>query len=150
MPILVLKEKPGEWTSANVLPQKGVTDYTVLRLLQEIKILGYKRFIFKSDQEEAIIALKKRVQQEWGEDMMLEESPVGESQANGEAENAINMVKAKVRTMRLYLQSRYKTISGRCGEKMQCRLRGAVSAHSWARALSVTTQSEFRIRAISM
>ena len=39
-----------------------------------------------------------------------EESPVGESQANGEVEQAINRTKALVRTRRLSLQSRYNTV----------------------------------------
>ena len=40
--------------------------------------------------------------------MIVEESPVGEHQSNGEVENAIKSTQSQIRTMRLALQARYK------------------------------------------
>ena len=42
-------------------------------------------------------------------DIMPEESPVGEHKSNGEVENAAQIVQSQLRTLRLGLQSRYRT-----------------------------------------
>ena len=77
-----------------------------LKVMQELKVLGYKRLILRSDQEEAIMALKKRVQAEWGDEMMLEESPVGESQSNGVVEKAVQDIQGQFRTLKEGLEER--------------------------------------------
>ena len=60
----------------------------------------------QSDQERAIGALKHAVKNERPEDIMMEESPVGESQSNGIIERAIQEVEAQVRTIRLNVEER--------------------------------------------
>lgn len=96
------------YTSAHVMPQKGVHPYAVRRMAQNLDQLGHKKLNFKTDQEPAILALRAAVAVEATADCIIPEaSPVGESQANGEVEGAVRMIKAQVRTMRLSLQSRY-------------------------------------------
>ena len=51
MPILVMKEKPGGWITAHVMPEKGVRPYSVKRVNQTMKLLGHKKVILKTDQE---------------------------------------------------------------------------------------------------
>ena len=58
------------------------------------------------------MALRNAVKGDVAIDVIPEENPIGESQANGDVEGAIRMVKAQVRTMRLALQSLYNTVIG--------------------------------------
>ena len=46
-------------------------------------MLGYRKLIFKSDNEPAIKALKQAINNERQEEIIMEESPVGESASNG-------------------------------------------------------------------
>ena len=59
---------------------------------KEVNRLGHPELVMKSDGEPAIITLKQRVRQERPERIVLEESPVKDSQANGAIENAIKQV----------------------------------------------------------
>ena len=65
---------------------------------------GHRRTIFRSDSEAPILALKRAVgatlKSEHCEDVVMEESAVGDSSGNGSAELAVREVKAKVRTLR--------------------------------------------------
>ena len=63
--------------------------------------------MLKSDGEPAIISLKEAVKRESEIDMVLEESPVGEHQANGDIEGAIRQVQGQFRTMKDALETRY-------------------------------------------
>ena len=50
------------------------------------KILGYKDLIFKSDQEPALKKMLDKMAMLAGDKVVREESPVGESQSNGDVE----------------------------------------------------------------
>ena len=111
MPILVTKDllNCGTGTgmlSASVLVQKGVCAQATRRLSAEVGKLGHSELILKSDGEPAMVALKQRVKQERPERIVLEESPVTESQANGAVENAIRQVQGQIRTTKDCLESR--------------------------------------------
>ena len=67
--------------------------------MQDIKRLGHRRMLFKSDQEPSILALKEAVTEVMGIEVIPEESPVGESQSNGNIERAVRTVKGQIRTM---------------------------------------------------
>ena len=112
MPILVSVDRNTGKINANVVPSKGVNPYAVKRCGQNLQLLGYSRLVLKCDQEPSIMALRNAVKGDVAIDVVPENNPVGESQANGEVEGAIRMVKAQVRTMRLALQSRYNTVIG--------------------------------------
>ena len=94
---------------ANVFPAKGVNPPSVRKVVQNLEHLGHRKFNLKSDQENAILALKGAVKVACttAECIIPEESPVGESQANGEIEGAIKLIKGQIRTMKLSLQTRY-------------------------------------------
>ena len=108
MPILVIKDENTKRISAHVVPEKGRNAHAVKVLRHEIEILGYKKMILKSDQEPAIMALKESVKRERDEDIVMEESPVGESASNGSIENAVRNVQGQVRSMRDALETRYQ------------------------------------------
>ena len=95
--------------SASALVQKGVCPQAIKRLSSEVGKLGHPEMVLKSDGEPAIVALKQRVKQERPERIVLEESPVKESQANGAIENAIRQVQGQVRTIKDCLESRIGT-----------------------------------------
>ncbi len=86
MPILVMLDRNTGKVNANVVPAKGVNPYAVMRTAQNVKLLGYDKIVFKCDQEPAIVALRDAVKRELQMAVVPEESPVGESQSNGEVE----------------------------------------------------------------
>ena len=64
--------------------------------------------IVKEPAAREMIAAARR-ERPFGVEIMIEESPVGEPQSNGEVERAIQSVQEMMRTMKLALQSRYKS-----------------------------------------
>ena len=84
-------------------------------MLDIINNMGYCHFVFKSDQGPAVLALKeavtRRITAIKGEGVQIvpEVSLVGESQSNGDVENAAEQVQGQFRTIRSQLQSKYKT-----------------------------------------
>ena len=93
---------------AHMVPRKGPDEHAVARVAQDIKNFGYRKIIFKSDQEPAILALKDEVRRALDQDVIMEASPVGESQSNGRVENAVRRVKGQVRTRKEAPDYRYK------------------------------------------
>ena len=94
---------------ARVVPAKGVNQYAVQSLSNELSYLGHKEFILKSDGEPAIVALKEAIKAERQERIVLEKSPVGESRSNGAAENAVQQIQGQVRAIKHALESRLQT-----------------------------------------
>ena len=107
-PILASFERGVKWMSANVVPSKGVNGYAVQAAGREVDLAGLRRLVIKSDQEPALRDLLRVVKAERPEAIELqpEESPVGESQSNGEIERAIHTIQCQVRTLKLGLESR--------------------------------------------
>ena len=90
-----------------MVPRKGGDAYAITCLLREIeKVMGYKRIILKSDQEPAILDLKNKVKRLTKVDIMMEETPIGDSQAGGMFENAVKQTQAMARTYKLALEKR--------------------------------------------
>ena len=113
-PILVSVDRKTKMKFANVLKQKGVEHYAVERHARDlVDGLGYSKFVMKDDQEPAIKALREAVIRRVialkgdGVQVLPEESPVGESQSDGEVESAIKQVQGQIRTLRLHLQAHY-------------------------------------------
>eukprot|EP00972_Heterocapsa_arctica_P086248 12714216-Heterocapsa_arctica.AAC.1 len=60
MPILVIRDHRARWISSHVVPSKGIQRPWPARVLgRDLKLSGYGSFLFKSDQEESIRALKR-------------------------------------------------------------------------------------------
>jgi hypothetical protein len=57
-----------------------------------VERLGHKKIIMKSDREPAILACNEAVRRESDVEIVLEEVPVGDHQANGMAENAVKNI----------------------------------------------------------
>merc|ERR1711873_97560 len=98
---------------ARVVPAKGVQPYAVKSLSADIASLGYSEFVFKSDNEPSVVALKEVVKLERHERIVMEAAPVHESKSNGAIENAVQLVQGQSRSMKDCLESRL-------GSKMSC------------------------------
>ena len=108
MPILVMKDRKSKTIRARVVPAKGRQEYAIKRCSLDLKGLGHRKIILKSDGEPAIKALKDAVKGEGGIDIVPEESPGYDSKGNGEIEKAIQMVQDQFRSMKDALEARYQ------------------------------------------
>ena len=105
--LVVMKDSMSKAICANVVPRKGDHEYAVMRAVQDIRSLGYKRIILKSDQEPALLKLKEGIVRATDVEIVSEESPVGESQSNGDVEVTAGIVMGQARTMLRALEERY-------------------------------------------
>ncbi|CAK0865359.1 unnamed protein product, partial [Prorocentrum cordatum] len=104
-PLLIGKDSKQRWFHASVVPSKGTQNpWPTKSWSRRLASAGHKRFVFRSDGEAPLVALKTRIgaklKEEYGIETVPEESAVGDSQGNGLAEHAVREVKAKVRTVR--------------------------------------------------
>ena len=61
MPTLVMIDDKSDMAFSSVVPKKGVMPYAVMRIANDISLLGHPKVILKSDNEPAILALKEAV-----------------------------------------------------------------------------------------
>ena len=73
-------------------------------------LLGYNRMSFKEDQEPTLRVLMKNVKMLSGDRCILLETPVGDSQSNGDIEASIKQVQGLFRTMRNDMETNYNKI----------------------------------------
>ena len=102
-----MKDRDSKTIFADVVEAKGRgLGGTVENVVRNIASLGYKKVTLCSDQEPAILDLIEGIIAARKEPTIPQNSPVGESQANGLVERAFRSVKDQVRTLRLALQKR--------------------------------------------
>ena len=106
LPILVGRDMRSKHTWSTCVPCKGSDAWVVTEMVKLLDHLGYKRINFKSDQEPAILDLKKKVKAEWAGEIVTEESPVADSQSNGGIERAVQSVEGQVRVMKDALEAK--------------------------------------------
>ena len=92
------------------VPQKGVDleEWSVRESLKFLELLGYQKVIIKTDQEEALNAVIRKLRLYRGSDTqtMQEHNPVGSSQSNGATERRIQTIEGQIRTLRSAFESR--------------------------------------------
>ena len=82
LPMLAVKSHESRMTFAHVMERKGPVDSTTRRLVPDLDWLGLRRWVFKPDQELAILALKQAVRESMPTvEFVMEESPVEEHQS---------------------------------------------------------------------
>ena len=60
LPIIVTKDGGTKWVDAHVVQSKGIQhQYSVKALARDLEAAGYANFLYKSDNEPALIALKR-------------------------------------------------------------------------------------------
>ena len=70
--------------------------------------LGHTKMVLKSDQEPAILALKRAVARRLPRrEIIMEESPATGHQANGEAEAAVRELGKQIRVMKGFVEKKY-------------------------------------------
>ena len=89
---LCIRDHNSKWTRCFVVPRKGSHPYVVDETVRSLKQIGHSKFIFKTDNEPALLDLKdevvKRMRQD-GFEVIPEHPPVGESQSNGVVERVM-------------------------------------------------------------
>ena len=121
-PTLVIKEHRKKYMAARACPGKSTvqeeySDKIVEWTAEFLDSLGYPRIALKSDGENSMKALQRRVQQKrsmggrsekepGGGSTVLTNSKKGDSQSNGMAENAVQEIEGRVRTLKLHLEHR--------------------------------------------
>ena len=112
--VLVVKDTKSRALFAHAVRRKGADDegYAVARLVEDIKWLGYKKVILKTDCERAILRLMQqalraiKTDAEGPEEASFESPPAYDPRANGSIENAVKVVKGVLRTVKLCLEAR--------------------------------------------
>ena len=106
-PTIVMRCHRSKVTFAHVCKSKGASDtWVVKKLAKDIDSLGYGAVILRADGEPAIVQLQEAIKDNRTARTKCENSPVGDSRANGVAEKANQEVAAQVRVMKLALQKR--------------------------------------------
>ena len=103
-PVLVMVDTDTGMVFAHVVKRKGADPEVLEMILADIEVLGHRRIIFKSDQENPAKALQRELAARRPE-MKLENSPKYHSSANGAVENAIQRVIGLTRVMKDALES---------------------------------------------
>ena len=114
-PVLVMHDSVTKSIFAHLIPAKGV-DFTscekvVKMIVKDLDTLGYRKVVFRCDNEPAILSLLRAVKLAWSGDVVQETSAEGEPQSNGAAESSVNVVKGHVRSVKLAVEST-------CGEEV--------------------------------
>ena len=108
-PFLVVTDRRTKSLAASALPNKKVKTLSNVRFFGNfLKSLGYPKVVNKSDGEPALMALKTEAAKHAGIEAVPKESPAGDHQANGEAENAVKEVKRRIRAIRGTLETKRK------------------------------------------
>ena len=108
--ILVVRDSATKAVFGHVVPQKGIDakQFAVDELVKDIVWLGHTKVMLKSDNETAILKLLTEALRELRiqglENVMSENSPEYDPQANGSAEVGVQIVKGMVRTHRSGLE----------------------------------------------
>ena len=87
---------------AHIVPHKGVRMhwYAEAVVRKYVESFAYKKFVLKCDRESALKALMKAAQNCFSAEVLLENSPVGDKAANGEAERAVQSIQGMARTLK--------------------------------------------------
>ena len=105
--IQVTKDRRSRMIFAHVVPRKGMIHaHGAAEMLKDMEKLGYHEVILKSDGEPALKAIQKEVRERREKPTMLENSPAGDSCANGAAERAVQAVGGQVRVLKFALENR--------------------------------------------
>ena len=107
LPSLQVKDEYTGFTWSSTVPAKGPDAYAVNFTIQCIEETGYRRILFKSDNEPAIKSLKAMVKQSLkGVEVVMEESKTGDHPSNGSCESAVRETKRQVKAMKSSLEER--------------------------------------------
>ena len=101
--VLVMVDRKSSGVCANVVPKKGAgAGFAVKQVHRDIRKFGHRHKVtLRSDGEPAIKSLFEKVANMRAQETLLENSPVGDSRANGRAERAVQTIEKQVRVKKL-------------------------------------------------
>ena len=106
--IQVAKDRRTRMIFAHMVPKKGKThEFGADAMIEDLEKLGYKEVIFRCDGEPALKAVQVEVKARRNYQTIMENSPVGDSRADGAAEGAVQAVEEQVRVVRHRLEMRW-------------------------------------------
>ena len=105
-PILVQYDDKLGVISATYVNEKGVNPRSIAIVKTFLEKLGHKKVTIKSDQERAIIAMREEIKRHTWVEIVDEKSKAYDSQSNGQAENAVQIVEKQFRTLRDSFETR--------------------------------------------
>ena len=107
--LLVVRELKTAMMFGMLVPKKGVGDEWVERRVAHfINSFGYKTVILRTDNENSILALRKRIAALVDHQVIEEDAIKGESQTNGLAEVGIKIVEGLARTLKIDVEEKHK------------------------------------------
>ena len=108
-PVLVMHDGVTKSIVAHVIPAKGVDfpscEKVVKMIVKDLDTLGYHRVVFRCGNEPSILAFLLAVKLAWTGDVVQETSAESDPQSNGAAESSANVVKGRVRSIELAVES---------------------------------------------
>ena len=112
--VQIERDRRTQMLFAHHVPRKGMASEHGARMLcQDLDTMGYKQLILKCDNEPALVNVQVEVKKVSPQDVILENSPAGDSKANGAAEQAVRAFSEQFRAVRGGLQARLEqTIPG--------------------------------------
>ena len=115
-PVLVVKEDRAGAITAIPVQCKGTGDqWAVDYIKQFIEFIAYKRIVIRSDQEPAILDIKREIGKRFSGEAVPEESFTKDSASNGMIENAVREIQGMIRTIKDYVEYHIgKKINKRC------------------------------------
>ena len=79
------------------------SEYIHSAVVKDLECLGYRKVVFETDQEPAMVALQERIERSREDQTILESSPIDESQSSGVCEKVFQEVVGMTRTPKLAL-----------------------------------------------
>ena len=104
--MLVVREDRFKSYAATAVQRKGAVDNVVAYVVGFVRSLGYRRLILQSDNEPAILALKREVRRQLDIEVVERESPPYDHQGNGFVEVGCREIKRQCRALVLAMESR--------------------------------------------
>jgi len=107
LPVQVMKDVRRGMIFAHAVPRKGLMDdHGVGEIILDLEKLGMKQITLKCDGESALKHIQEEVRRRRSDETILENSPVGDSRANGIAERAVQSIVGLIRTLKSALENR--------------------------------------------
>ncbi len=105
--LLVGRDRWTKHTFCHLCKCKGLGDPLIVqKTLRSIKNTGNADMILKTDGEPALVQVQEKIMEERKHKTVPENPPAHDPQANGEAERAVQEVKAELRALKLGLEQR--------------------------------------------
>ena len=105
--LLVGRDRQSKFTFCHLVKCKGTGDERIVKkVLQSIRETGNTKMVLKTDGEQAMVQLQEQIITERENKTIPQNPPAHDPQANGEAERAVQDVKAQLRAVKLGLEAR--------------------------------------------